>query len=701
MTSPKVAVFLLLLFGLMAAAFNVSSYLYPDESNASITYENFTLNGTAYSLVRIDGTQSFLLKNGEPMSNQSKIDSVMYSYFVRSYYPNQTELDSLRGYIKKFNDSRNDGYDFKGKEEYVCRDDILLSNGKITVSGKPVRCLDNESCQTNAMLLFSVYGEGLGLGSPTAILQPLLDFTPSSLRMDELLSNYTTRLDNLNDSNVADTINYIEQTSPELKSLSLKIESTLFRTPRLNDTQDRTACNLKCWAICPSFDLDQDAADHIKTVAAALADKIEPLSDYKDNSALLYNQTVSRLEHVRNVNMETYYSDLFSPLNQSGAQTIDAAQDLLVHVENKSLSSALDDLKSLHATIPEDIANHNFTDLDPDIQTYQQLADQVDNMTATLGSEYNKTRNAKNVENSLILVLESKDLDPITANSLELLKNQSEDLDAQFHDGLSLAKLKEIGENYSKLTEKGQELLKSESDTPTTRVLLLFRGFARKVNSGIAQVAERTDVITPSDIPDSPVTLGVFSAIVFLSSASLVLLVFLYIISFSRFTIPKTTHILGAAFLSIIVLLFIFSLFMYLFLGKTSTDATLPEFLADFNSKGSTAILLDLRNASFSDAQAMRSCAASLADSFEAKNKSWQMYSLTPSTCTLTDSLGGNSSIAVSDCLSSPDEADSSFVLGYSASNEPPKFSVIYQNKAEISANLDYYESCPLVALFS
>jgi hypothetical protein len=55
----------------------------------------------------------------------------------------------------------------------------------------------------------------------------------------------------------------------------------------------------------------------------------------------------------------------------------------------------------------------------------------------------------------------------------------------------------------------------------------------------------------------------------------------------------------------------------------------------------------------------------------------------------------------MADCLDDVDGADSSFVLGYSSKNEPPKFSVIYRNRAEINANLDYYESCPLMALFS
>jgi hypothetical protein len=700
MTSHKCVVSLLLLIGLFSA-FNLADYLLPEEANATVSYTNFTQNGGAYSLVKINGLETFLLKDGEPISNKSLLDSAMYTYYTRSYYPNSTELDSLRASIKKFNDSRNDGYDYKNKEEYICRDDVLLSNGKISVSGKVVRCTDNESCTKNAMLLFSVYGQGLGLGSPTVIIGPLADFTPVSLKMDDLLANYTDRLDKMNESNVAETINYIKDTSGELKNLSLKIEKSIFRTPRLNDTADRADCNLKCWGICPSFELDQAAAEEIKTKSAALSGKLAPLSTYTTTSNALYNRTVMRLEHTRQVNMATYYQDLFSPLNQTGADAISRATGALAHVQNRTLADKLDSLRSLHSTIPEDISAHNFTNLDQDIADYTRISGEVVEGSDFLMQAYNKTLEAKNLENSLIIILQSKDLDPVSSKSLELIENKTMDLDAQFRDGLTLAQLGDLQSNYTSLSGQEQELLKAESDTPATRVLLLFRGFARRVNTGIANVAEKTEIVPRNEIPDSPTTLGIFSLLVFLSFSSIAMLVFLYIFSTNRFTIPKTNHILLAAFISIVVLLFVFSLMMYLFLGKTSTDATLPEFISDLNSRNATSIVVDLRNASFSDAAAMTNCAGLLASSFGSHNKSWTMYQITPNTCTKTDSFGANSSLNAADCLGTAHNATSSFLLGYSQKNEPPRFSVIYQNRAEINANLDYYESCPIVALFS
>ncbi|MFH0949796.1 MAG: hypothetical protein V1827_01280 [Candidatus Micrarchaeota archaeon] len=684
----------------MLSAFNVADYLYPSETNITVSYANFTSDGSQYSIVSLNGVDTFLLKDGEPVSDREEIESSIYQYYVDAFSPSAEEITELKDLIKRFNDSRNNGYDFKNKEEYVCRDDVLMSNGKIKIYGEPVVCRDNESCTRNAMLLFSVYNEGLNLGSPTTILIPLMEFTPNSLRMDELLSNYTYMLDNLDQGSLAQTIEYISETSSELKPLSLKIESTIFRTPRLNDSADRKACTGKCWAICPSFDLDQDAAEELEELSGELADRIGPLGGFEGSAAGIYNRTQERLDYAKSENMAAYYGDKFAAMNASGSQTIRLAEGALTHVQNKSLSSKLDDLKSLQATIPEDIGERNFTNVEADMSQYELLEGQIRMGAGSLLSKYEEAVSAKNEANGLIYVLESKDLDPVSMKSLALLENRTDDLDVKFHDGMTLAQLEDFEAQYSEIAHEATDLLKTESETPATRVLLLFRGFASRVNNGIAQMAEKTSVIEPSEIPDSPVPLGVFSVVVFLSLSSMALLAFLYVLSAGKFTVPKTTHIIGVAFLVSVCALFLFSLMLYVFLNKTSTDATLPEFLSELDTKGTASIMVDMRNASLSDAEAMRSCASSLADSFEGK-KSWMIYSLTQGTCTKTSSDGANESWGVDECVSAVDRADSAFVLTYSPTNEAPQFSVIYDNRAEISANLDYYESCPLVALFS
>jgi hypothetical protein len=700
MTSPKSVLCLLLLVGL-ATAFNVQDYLYPEEENATVSYENFTLNGTDYSIVRIAGQEAFLLEEGEPVTEKSDVQEAVYSYYLKMFYPSEEEIEDLKDLVERFNDSRNDGYDWRNKEEYICRDEILLSNGKVKYLGEPIICRDEESCERIGMLLYSAYGQGLGIGSPTPLIEGVTEFTPYSLEMDDILNNYSDMLENLDEDTLEDTIDYIEDTVDTLRTNSDKIETTIFRTPRLNDSDDRDACYLKCYAICPSFDLDQDALDDIEDSVDDLSSGLGPISDYQGISNKIYSNSAARLNYTESEMKAEHYTDIFSPLNETGEEIIEMADEADQHVSNSTLSSKLFSLKSLHMTIPEDIEDRNFTTMEDDILSYEQLLEEVNESASFLLVQYNKTRDAKNQANSLLFVLESKDLDPVSIKSRDILRNRTADLDAEFRDGLTINQLVELEGNYTELAEETQELLMSESDIPATRVLLLFRGYARKVNTGIASVAENTDVIPLKDIPGNSLTLPLFSALVFLSLASIVVLAFLYIVATTRFDIPKSGYIVGAAFAVLLAALLAFSFFMYLFLGKTSTDATLTEFLSDFNSKNETAIVVDLRNTSYSDSLAMGSCASDLAGTFGEKGKSWTMYTVTSNTCTKSDSLGSNTTLSVDDCLERAENETSLFRLEYSASNEPPRFSVIYENKAEIRANLDYYDSCPLVALFN
>ncbi|MBI5047209.1 hypothetical protein HZC07_05785 [Candidatus Micrarchaeota archaeon] len=79
-------------------------------------------------------------------------------------------------------------------------------------------------------------------------------------------------------------------------------------------------------------------------------------------------------------------------------------------------------------------------------------------------------------------------------------------------------------------------------------------------------------------------------------------------------------------------------------------------------------------------------------------NKSWDVYTITPTQCTQLSSTGANSSARVNDCLSK-NITGSSFYLSYSNSTESRSFSVVYQTKANITANTEYYKSCPIVSV--
>lgn len=720
MASLKTAFMVLLLLGVLSA-FNVDTYIYLTEKNVTVSYTNFTLDGDNYSLVTLNGANTFLLKNDEALRNTSDIESAMHDYYAQQYYPSDDEIANLTALIKKFNDSRNNGYDFKNKEEYICRNDVFL-NDKMTIFGTPaqlalygtpvictnsscttrVECRNNYSCTRLASVLVSAYCENLNLCSGTDALKFVTDFSMASYDMDGILGNYTAMLGNLSQDNVAATLDYIKSTTATLKADSLKVESTPFRTPRLNDSADRAACTGVCYATCPSLDLDQAATDQIGALATTLSNKVAPLKNYQIYASQLASASAARFDYAKIESAEAYYTDLFHGLNASGTQAIVLGQQARSHVSNMTLNANLDQLMALQASIPEDLANRNFTTTDSDMAAYRNSTAVVMNISLSLLGEYNSTLNAKNTADSLLLMLQTKDnLDPSALETFGILQNRTADLDASFKDGYTVDQLRTLRLKYVNVTGDAQDLLTSENEVPAAKAVVLFRGFARRVNAGISKFAVATKLGDTQSIVSNPLlSFGSFSTIVFLSLTALSLLFFLYIFVSVSLDVPQSKFILGAAFLCTLVIFLGFCIFLYLFLDKTSVAATFTEFLSDFSSRNSTSIVLDLRNVSYSDAQSMVSCADSLSGVFASDNKTWDIYTVTPSSCIEKQQAGGNVSMTVDACLASAANQSSAFMLSYSSKNQPPKFSIIYKSEADISANSDYYKSCPLVALF-
>ncbi len=698
--SSQTFVFLLLILTGLFFAFPVGDYLYKNETASSVSYLNFTLDDHGYSIVKVAGVESFLLKDGSPMTNSSDISDVLHEYYVKTYYPTSTELDNLRGLITRFNDSRNNGYDYKNKEEYFCRNEVLYANGKISISGKPITCTNETTCQKNAMILYSIYSEGWGLGSITQIFQPLKDFALSSFAMDAILANYTARLDALNDSNAWATMDYIKNNTDALKAYSLKVEATPFRIPRLNDSKDKTACTRVCWGACPSLDLDQAALDSIKSTSTALSAKVAPLNGFQITQTRLSTQTIARLAHASNESTAASFLYRFNALNASGVLAIVSANATLTHVSNSSLSEGNARLTYLQTSIPAEIAARNFTATESKLREYAALSPYLSNLSVVLSKEFDDTKKAKDTNSAYLTELETKDLDPASSASFTLIKNRTADLDLRFRDGLTSAQLGILKSNYSGLSTRSQALLRSDNDQPAAKSVVLLNSMAKHVNAELANFSATSKIIDTSQFETNPtMTFGSISVIVFVGFSSLALLVFLYLMVSMRAEGSRGKKVLTSAFVCGIVFILVFSIFTFVLLNKTAHSATLSDFKSDLGTKTEAAVFVDLRAAPYDVGNNMALCGRQLSDALAAKNLSTSLYVISSSAC---DSPRANLSLNRTDCLARMENSTggSSFRLSFTNQTEPLKLSIIYRSVAEINGNADYYRSCPIVSVF-
>lgn len=691
---------LLLLFS-FSAAININDYLYPDEADATVEYLDFTYQGTQYSVVTINGENTFLLRDGDIVDDSTEISDVMYEYFQMQYYPSGDDIDDLRDLVVKYNESRNDGYDWAGKEEYTCRQ-VIFTDGRIIINGEPVACRDEESCQLNANLLYSAYHQGMGWGSITIVFEPLKEFSYASFGTDDILGNMTEKIDNLDPSNVVDSLTYIRDNVDELRDNAEDIEGTIFRTPRLDDADDRADCSLKCFALCPSFQLDYDTLDDIEDTADEMIENIGPYTDFTAAADEITDRTEQRLAYYGDETMASYYRNEFSPIAEDGGDAILQAEEVLSHVLDPSLSNDLGRLKELNDTITSKIENRNFTDIELDISEYEYLTTQLDAEGSNLTALYDDVKNTRYVADSLMIVLSTKEMHGYSGEKAAELTQEIEDLDVLFESDPTSQELSSIKENYDRVIKEGNALLAAQQTEPTYGGFLAFRGFAKDVNEEIAAFAGMSELIEPYQVPQHEfLAFGGFGAAVFISFSALWILMFLSLVITKKPTRRGSRVIALAVFVLVMTLIGVFSFGLYYYMEKTATAATAEEFMEDFAEKENAAISMDLAGLSTSEANAMEGCGNTLFSTLTEKNKTVTVYRIREDSCVKTTD-GYNETYYIWECRDEMNAADTTVVsLQYSTTNENPMFSTVYRTEAVIRANSDYYITCPVTALFN
>ncbi len=697
---PRMYAVLLIFFLLpgIVFSFTPSKYIYGSEGNVTVTYEDFILNSTNYSLVYFDGTETFLLKEGEPLNDSSEISQILYDYYKEKYYPTDEEIEELRLLIERYNASRNDGYDWKNKEEYACRV-VLFTDGRIEMYGEPLWCHDDESCDINAKLLYQAYHEAVGWRSYEVALQPLKDFSYASFGTDAILANITEKLDSLDPGSAVNAFDYISESIPTLRDYLEDIESTIYRTPRLNDTEDREDCQLRCYALCPSFDLDERALDEIEDKVEELTESMGPFEEYAATASGIYNRTLTRFGYYYNTTTSSHYNSLFSPLEETGIQVEEDGDYIASIVTNTSFMLKLENFKNLRSTIREKIDTNDFAGLDADIENYREELNDIRNASDSMYLRYNETLDAKNTAGIILFEVGTKDLGAIELEKLEELKNRTAQLDEEFTSGLTAAELDGLEENYSQVADEALQLLASSESSSTSKAITYFRGLARKINDGIAQFAESTNITNAAEIPENQyTTLGSFSLLVFLSFASILLLFFLYPFAVHKYT--RIRYVVLAAFVLGVVIVGLFAGFLFVFMQKTSTDATMDEFLVDLDKRENIAIVVDAKLLTQEEEDVISGCAAEVAAAMRENNKTVTIYYLESAGSCTESGEDGDSDRTEEACLSAIEEADSVIYLNPSNTIESPKLYTTYLSRAEIYGTSDYYLTCPLSAVF-
>jgi hypothetical protein len=700
MLSSRIAVLFLLLLAGSGYAAEVSDYLYNNESMDSVSYESFTHAGGNYKVVSLGGSEILLLKNGEIVEDQSQVENVIYNYYLDEYYPSEEEIDELVVLVNQYNESRSDGHRFPEREEKVCLSQIFI-DGRVKISGESITCRnesEDELCERASMLMYQYLSSVTGMpptGSYLDLYEPIKEFGFASHEADIVIANINQKFEEAetNRSKTYEALEYTYDSVPALENHIEVIENSLF------GWTEAGSCDSDHWCLCPDMDINDSVLNQIEDKSSSLMDGMSPFAGYKNIVASINSHTHERVAFAETESSAAKFSSQFENLQNDGQKSIGLGKEATSHIDYPTLESKLDNLESLDSSIPSDIKTRQFGNLESDMESYERLTDEVENLSITLLNKYNRTLEAKSEAEAMILVLDSRDLDPYSEQNLEELENKSDDLDAVFRSGMSLEQAETLTASYSNLSEDAVSMMDNHQESPVYNAFILFRGFASDVNTGIADFVVTSEIAEPEEVQEnSTLALGGFSFLVLLSFGAIALLFFLSVLVFMKFHLNRMKFVVMAGFLGTMGIIILFSGLLFMYLDKTSTDATLDEYLQDFQERNNTAVIVDTRSSL--NGAPMSDCADNLASTFTKNNKSVVIYTLSADGCQREVPDGDSGAMTVSTCLDEAMGMESVFVLNYSSEVEDPKFSTIYMNKAEIRANSGYYNSCPLSALF-
>jgi len=686
----------------ISSAFSATDYLYKTENKNALTTENFSFADISYQLVKINGTEAFLLKNGEPVKDQNEITSAIHYYYASKYGPTPAEITEIASLLEKYNASRNDGGRWKGQEEFACRK-VLLLTGILTENSKGIYCTkDNEDgCERIAGTLYYSAKHTQNIKQAVPFKDFYAEFKKFALDtnlVEEDMAKILTLMNNLNDDNLKETMNQIKVNIDEVQSVESEIESNIFRVPRAGDKADLDLCKIQnnkagCLAVCPDFSYNDTTLASAENKITSLLSKSGPLADYKTISASLLTNTNDRIMFREGEDKAGIYSAKFAPLNASGLVAMQAGDQANIYVNNKEFKEKVSQFKALHDKIAQSISKRNFSTIDEDITTYVYMTEYIGNQSIVVIASYNDAMNAKNTLDALIFATESKKTLPLEVeNEIGSVLNSSFALNAQFSKGLTPEEYLVIKEGYMNLTSQMANTMQKQQEFIA---LSKFRSLARKINGGVYDIALSSSVVQPEMLSTNAKFIPpVISLVSWLSLSALAVLAFIAFFSWIR---PQG-GIVYIYYMILILLLggiVVFSGGLYVYLKGTTSNADLQEFLISMDGEQNVSLVLEMGSAPDTAVISMSQCANKLKKALNEENRTVVLYENKSGVCTV---YLGNETKKELECIAPLDKP--SFVFQYATTQSKPSFSAIFDKKAYLSGDEQYYDACQIAAVF-
>ena len=690
-TTYLLACFAMLLCLAAAAEFNIQPYLYSGETAASVTYTEFQSQSGAAKLALINGDETFLLLDGNLLTDKAQISSILTEYYTKNFYPSQDDLSQLYGYAMAFNNSRN--YMTRvGPSEKICLQYTFLSS-------KP--CNDLSSCTQTATLLCYVTGSE---GCTVDILATdILTYKKSVDKLNAAWDKFDAAYKSLGPSTLSASFSSMDDALSQMKPVADEIAQSKLRFPEGGASVCRD-----CLGICPDSHFDYISLSSARSKIASLNSKTAYFALLGTTVDKIAISTQQRQSYRSGEETAAIYQPKFDAAKKAFGGLKAQAEEAKALVSDSSFVSAANSFLDKEAELSQKMGKRDFSGFDALLSEYQSagkaLALVVNNSTAA----YHSAADSQDKAGDAIIQAQWRvnRLSTASVDAYNSLAERKNKLDAQFKPPQTSTQYYALGASYENIATDSKAYVAASAS---------FQDSVFGVGNTIGRASvDGAMGIASSMMPVSFQTrlsfakYGLVFVVGAVDIAMLAAAIAVFVAAFYRFRGLFRSKLAVSGWvltlLAFIFVLLIGSVGLYSIMANSDKFVSYNDFSAALASSSRAAVIIEQGGVADSTAKAMGACADSIEAQLRLQGKAVSKYYISGSLCSTVIPKAGNGSkttyetktgLAAADCLNSIPDVPV-FDLQYSKDNQPPTFTTVVTKSAIIKGNEAYYGKSPM-----
>jgi hypothetical protein len=695
-----------------AAEFKADPYLYTGEDASSVSVGRLA---SGYDLVTISGAKTFILFEGQVVTDQGTIRDALKADYQTTAVPSEAERDEVLKLAEEFNAERNAPSRFGAPSEDLCMAQTGINIFKSTALGisSPLSyCYDYQTC-TCPPWLSCGQSDMAAWATEAKIVH--------GRALQSLDQNLTQLRENLKDITVDNAPQMLDSALIDLKAMQVSgkfIKSSILQISPPMGTCDASSLDPayvdalhqlildtyggnilsvypppSCLDLCPDVAVNLTVLDVAVAKAQALRDRAAPLANVDSEAADILKRTNDRQTYVSNVVNQRAYLKIYANVTQKLAQL---HSETSIAAARNAVLTDITTVEVLADQINSSIALNNFA-------LAEQLVAQFNTRSAALSAHldkilptYEKTA-AQRTRLDDEMLKASYNLQPGEADAgtaLSKLKDEKAALDVRFFGAQSLSDFTVLELNYTSLADRAQGLNDGLESLHASQVGAIVGSATQGAMKGSLAMWNGVSPMTPEQMRENGKTLPL---LIITAGDVLLMLVSLAIFGVFAFVNKRIVWRKNVAMTWVAIFIVFFAMLGIASYGAYTLvqhQAEAPTSLGAFNgvlsSSPTAAIVYDASGLGQSQILAMQACKDKISAKLKAEsNMTVKAYVLSGNSC-----RAGSMTKTKEEC--NTEMADLPQFWLQSAAENSVKFYSFYDTRAVVAGNVNFITACDL-----